>query len=202
MQRHWVDPTRPFVAAVAAPAQGFVITSATLTDGTGDTLGDWLAAEARTGTRHLARPAWRARVPSPFDYTAQTRIFIVTDVRREDAGQVAAAYRELFLASGGGALGLFTAIARLKSVHERIAPALEAAGLPLLAQHVDGMDTGTLIDIFRAEEDFVPPRHRCRARRRRRARPLAPPHRLRPRALAAPRPPAQGAQGGLRRCAL
>ncbi|HUB96264.1 MAG TPA: helicase C-terminal domain-containing protein, partial [Stellaceae bacterium] len=30
---------------------------------------------------------------------------------------------------------------------------LEAAGLPLLAQHVDGMDTATLVDIFRAEED-------------------------------------------------
>ena len=27
------------------------------------------------------------------------------------------------------------------------------AGIDLLAQHVDGMDTGTLVDIFRAEED-------------------------------------------------
>jgi len=31
--------------------------------------------------------------------------------------------------------------------------ALAAAGLPLLAQHVDGMDTATIVDIFRAEED-------------------------------------------------
>jgi ATP-dependent DNA helicase DinG len=138
---------------VVTPAHGVVITSATLTDGTGDALGDWLAAEARTGTRHLDRPAWRARVPSPFDYKAQTRIFVVTDVRRDDPGQVAAAYRALFLAAGGGALGLFTAISRLKAVHQRIAAALEAEGLPLLAQHVDGMDTATLIDIFRAEED-------------------------------------------------
>jgi ATP-dependent DNA helicase DinG len=153
MHRHWVDPTVPFIAAVATPAHGVVVTSATLTDGTGDALGDWLAAETRTGTRHLERPAWRARVPSPFDYQAQTRIFIVTDVRRDDPGQVAAAYRALFLAAGGGALGLFTAISRLKAVHQRIAAALEAEGLPLLAQHVDGMDTATLIDIFRAEED-------------------------------------------------
>jgi ATP-dependent DNA helicase DinG len=153
MHRHWVDPTVPFIEAVAKPAHGVVVTSATLTDGTGDALGDWLAAETRTGTRHLERPAWRARVPSPFDYQAQTRIFIVTDVRRDDPGQVAAAYRALFLASGGGALGLFTAISRLKAVHQRIAAALEAEGLPLLAQHVDGMDTATLIDIFRAEED-------------------------------------------------
>ena len=66
---------------------------------------------------------------------------------------MAAAYRELFLAAGGGALGLFTAIGRLRAVHQRIAPALEEAGLPLYAQHVGGMDAATLVDIFRAEED-------------------------------------------------
>jgi len=38
-------------------------------------------------------------------------------------------------------------------VHQRIAPALEARGLSLLAQHVDAMSTTTLVDIFRAEED-------------------------------------------------
>jgi ATP-dependent DNA helicase DinG len=74
-------------------------------------------------------------------------------VRKDDLDQVAAAYRELFLAAGGGALGLFTAISRLKAVHERISGPLDAAGLPLLAQHLDGLDVGTLIDIFRAEED-------------------------------------------------
>jgi ATP-dependent DNA helicase DinG len=153
MHRHWVDPTRPFIATVVKPAHGVLITSATLTDGSGDALADWAAAEARTGARHLLTPALRARVPSPFDYPAQTRIFVVTDVRREEVAQVASAYRELILAAGGGALGLFTAIARLRAVHALIAAPLEAAGLPLLAQHVDGMDTATLVDIFRAEED-------------------------------------------------
>ena len=75
------------------------------------------------------------------------------DPRRDEQDEVAAAYRELFLAAGGGALGLFTAIERLRGVHRRIAPALEMAGIDLLAQHVDGMDTGTLVDIFRAEHD-------------------------------------------------
>jgi ATP-dependent DNA helicase DinG len=91
-------------------------------------------------------------VPSPFDYVTHTRVLVVTDVRKDDLGQVAAAYRELFLAAGGGALGLFTAITRLRAVQARIAGTLEAAGLPLYAQHVDGMDVATLIDIFRAEE--------------------------------------------------
>jgi ATP-dependent DNA helicase DinG len=153
MHRHWVDPTVPFVEAVLKPAQGALVTSATLTDGTGDPLTDWEAAEARTGARHLAKPALRARVPSPFEYAARTRVYIVTDVRREDVGQVASAYRALIEASGGGALGLFTAISRLRQVHARIAGRLEDLGLPLLAQHVDALDTGTLIDIFRAEED-------------------------------------------------
>jgi ATP-dependent DNA helicase DinG len=92
-------------------------------------------------------------VPSPFDYPANTRVFIVTDVRKDDLAQVSAAYRSLFLASGGGALGLFTAISRLRAVHGNIAQALDDAGLTLLAQHVDGMGTASLIDIFRAEED-------------------------------------------------
>jgi ATP-dependent DNA helicase DinG len=129
------------------------VTSATLTDGTGDAEADWKAAEARTGAAHLGGRAMRAQVPSPFDYPAQTRVFIVTDVRRDDAAQIAAAYRVLFLAAGGGALGLFTAIRRLRAVHAKLSEPLERAGIPLLAQHVDALETSSLIDIFRAEED-------------------------------------------------
>ncbi|MDX1711294.1 MAG: ATP-dependent DNA helicase, partial [Rhodovibrionaceae bacterium] len=151
--RHWVDPTEPLADAVLQPAHGVLVTSATLRDGSGEAEADWQAAEARTGALHLPAPAIRAQVPSPFDYPAQTRVFVVNDVRKDDLNQVAAAYRELFLASGGGALGLFTAISRLKAVHGRIAAGLESAGLPLHAQHLDGLDVSTLVDIFRAEED-------------------------------------------------
>ncbi|WP_428667855.1 ATP-dependent DNA helicase [Reyranella sp.] len=161
MFRHYLDPTEPFVNAVVKPSHGTVITSATLRDSLGVPQAandeppgaiDWFAAEARTGTRHLLAPATRAAMASPFDYAASTKVLIVKDVRRDDAEQVAAAYRELFLASGGGALGLFTAIGRLRAVHQRIARPLEDADLPLYAQHVGGMDAATLVDIFRAEE--------------------------------------------------
>ena len=101
MHRHWIDPTIPFAQAVAGPAHGVVVTSATLTDGSGDVEADWKYAEARTGALHLPAPAIRAGVPSPFDYAAQTKVFVVTDVRKDDLNQVSAAYRELFLASGG-----------------------------------------------------------------------------------------------------
>jgi ATP-dependent DNA helicase DinG len=153
MYRHWLDPMVPFAEAVAAPAQGLLVTSATLTDGSGDVEADWRAAEARSGAVHLPMPAIRARVPSPFDYANQTRLFVVTDVRKDDLAIVASAYRELILAAGGGALGLFTAIQRLREVYRRLAPALEREGLQLLAQHVDPLDTATLVDIFRAEEN-------------------------------------------------
>lgn len=153
MHRHWIDPTIPFAASVVVPSHGTVVTSATLRDGTGDADADWRAAEARSGALHLAHGAVRAHAPSPFDYAGQTRVLVVRDVRKDDLNQVAAAYRALFAASGGGALGLFTAVARLRAVHGRIAPALEEAGIELLAQHVDGLDIASLIDIFRAEED-------------------------------------------------
>ena len=153
LYRHWVDPTRPFAEAVITPAHGVLMTSATLRDSTGDAEADWAVAERRTGAIHMGPAAERVAEPSPFDYGAQTRVLVVGDVRRDDPEQVAAAYRELFLAAGGGGLGLFTAISRLRAVHERIAGPLDDAGLTLLAQHVDVMDTGTLVDIFRAEED-------------------------------------------------
>jgi ATP-dependent DNA helicase DinG len=153
VNRNWVDPGIPFAEVVAKPAHGLVVTSATLTDGEPAPEAAWRAAEAATGLRHLGESPKAARIASPFDYAAQTRIFIVTDIPRNDLGQVAAAFAALIGAARGGALGLFTAIARLKAVHQKIAAALEAQGLLLLAQHVDAMATATLVDIFRAEEN-------------------------------------------------
>ncbi|MCW5745362.1 MAG: ATP-dependent DNA helicase, partial [Alphaproteobacteria bacterium] len=122
MYRHYLDPMAPFAEAVIKPAHGVVVTSATLRDWSGandpppappigvstQDAADWEAAEARSGARHLTAPAIRAAVASPFDYAAQTMVLIVRDVRRESVEQVAAAYRELFLAADGGGLGLFT----------------------------------------------------------------------------------------------
>jgi ATP-dependent DNA helicase DinG len=154
LHRHWLDPTIPFAATLARPAHGLIVTSATLRDtGEDDPELAWAAAEQRVGAIHLPSPAIRVAVASPFDYAAQTRAFVVSDVGGGDIGRLAAAYRDLFLAAGGGALGLFTAIRRLQAVHARIAPALEQAGLPLFAQHVDAMDNATLVDIFRTEEE-------------------------------------------------
>ncbi len=149
LYRHWVDPMQPFAAALAPHAQGVAITSATLRDGTGDEEEDWRVARERTGTDYLSSAPVQFAVSSPFDYAEQTKVFVLTDVNKNDIGQVAGACQALFEASGGGALGLFTAIQRLRAVHGRIAASLEESGLSLYAQHVDEMDVGTLVDIFR-----------------------------------------------------
>ncbi len=155
LKRHWVDPTKPFAAAVLEPAHGALITSATLRDSGGhnDPDENWTSAEIRTGAGHLAQPARRTHFDSPFRYEDLSRVFIVTDVARRDADALAAAMRELFMAAGGGALGLFTAVRTLREVGTRIAQPLADAGLALYAQHLDRLDTGALVDLFRAEEN-------------------------------------------------
>ncbi len=150
---HWVDPTEPLALSVLRPSDGVLITSATLKDHPPELPDDWQNAETRTGAVHLPYPVKRESFASPFDYPKMARLLVVTDVNRENMEQIAAAYRELFFAAHGGALGLFTAISRLRAVHKRIAKPLAEKGLALFAQHVDPMDTGTLVDLFRSERD-------------------------------------------------
>lgn len=142
--RHWLDPTIPVTDVVTKPAHGMMVTSATLKGG-----GGWETARDRSGAVHLDHPAQEFEVASPFDYQQQVKVIIVTDIKRGDMAGLAGAYAQLIEASGGGTLGLFTAIRRLRTVYARIADRMAQNGLPLYAQHVDPIDTGTLVDIFR-----------------------------------------------------
>jgi ATP-dependent DNA helicase DinG len=175
--RYYVDPVKVFAEQLKPQAHGVIVTSATLRDVAEDDPAGWTSALARTGAGHLSGAVIPAKagisavsekipafagmtdapklfhVSSPFDYKNQTRVLIVTDVKKDDANETAAAYRELFLAAGGGALGIFTAVQRLRAVHEKLMPPLENKGLHLYAQHVDPLDISTLIDIFREEEN-------------------------------------------------
>ena len=147
LQRRWLDPTRPLAKAVIEPAHGVLVTSATLRGGEEH----WEVANARTGAAHLPGPPAHFHAASPFNYAAAAEVLVVTDVRQGDLAALANAYARLITAAGGGTLGLFTAIARLKAVQARIADRLAREQLPLLAQHVDPIDTGTLVDMFRAD---------------------------------------------------
>jgi len=144
--RHHVDPMKPFAASMAPHLHGMAVTSATLRDSD-----DWQNARIRSGAHYLSPNSHDVSYSSPFDYAKQTKIFVINDVRKDDLAQVAAAYKALFLASGGSALGLFTAISRLRAVHNAIAAPLEERGIPVYAQHVDDIDAGTLVDMFRED---------------------------------------------------
>ncbi|MBE7179604.1 MAG: ATP-dependent DNA helicase [Terriglobus roseus] len=159
LYQHWLDPTVPFTRFVAQAAKGVLVTSATLRDESNsrmessEALASWTVAERLVGAHHLPSPAVRAALMSPFNYSDQAKCLIVTDVDNADVVALASAYASLFRASGGGGLGLFTAINRLRLVYEIIREDLEGLGLPLLAQHVDPMGNATLLDIFRLETD-------------------------------------------------
>lgn len=150
LHRHFIAPTKALAAALKPQSHSITLTSATLKDASGGANGDdWNGAESLTGAQYLSDAPVRFSVPSPYDYAAQTRVFVVTDVNKSDMGQLAGAVQELFKAAGGGALGLFTSIQRLRAVHKKISAPLTEDGLTLYAQHVDGIDTGTLVDMFR-----------------------------------------------------
>ncbi|WP_407876328.1 ATP-dependent DNA helicase [Qipengyuania nanhaisediminis] len=150
IHRRWLDPMKPFAKAVLEPAHGVMLTSATLTDRINAESGDkWDSAIARSGAAHVEAEPIMTEAHSPFDYASNAEVLIVTDVKRGDLPGLAGAYARLIEASGGGVLGLFTAIRRLRAVHGRVADRLAREGLPLFAQHVDPIDTGTLVDIFR-----------------------------------------------------
>ncbi|MEE1877579.1 ATP-dependent DNA helicase [Altererythrobacter litoralis] len=148
IHRHWLDPMKPFAKVVLEPAHGVMLTSATLTDRS-EAGPDWDSAIARSGAAWLDAQPQLTAADSPFDYASRAEVLIVTDIRKGDLPALAGAYARLIEASGGGVLGLFTAIRRLRAVHGRIADRLAREGLPLYAQHVDPIDTGTLVDIFR-----------------------------------------------------
>jgi ATP-dependent DNA helicase DinG len=144
IHRHWLDPMKPFAHVVLEPAHGVMLTSATLKDGP-----DWDAAVARSGAGHIEAVPKLSEAESPFDYAANAEVLIVTDIQRGDVPALAGAFGRIIESCGGGVLGLFTAIRRLRAVHGRIADRLARSGLPLYSQHVDPIDTGTLVDIFR-----------------------------------------------------
>ena len=161
--RHWLDPTIPFAHSVLDKAHGAVITSATLQDHAAETSGPaahqptpidgWQSAIALSGAAHLDHAAMRVSFESPFDYPNQTRIFVVNDLERDRPEATASAMAGLMTAAGGGGLGLFTAIRRLRAVYPALAARLESAGLPLYAQHIDQMNLQTLLAMFREDPE-------------------------------------------------
>ncbi|MCK5375185.1 MAG: ATP-dependent DNA helicase, partial [Alphaproteobacteria bacterium] len=153
LYRHYVDPMKPFATSMRPHIHGMTVTSATLQDTSDDEEKNWQNAKERSGVHYLTSKPHQSSFPSPFNYTEQARVIILNDVNKNDLEQVASAYQALFTASQGGALGLFTAIQRLRSIYDKISGPLEKSGISLYGQHIEQIDTGTIIDIFREEEN-------------------------------------------------
>lgn len=168
LRRNAIDPTRAFMELMAASSKGFAVTSATLTDRQVDEAQDdeeqdvptdeasklpkpWLWADIRTGAHHATGEPARLNQPSPFDYHEQARVLLVQDVDVFNLKALAAAYQALFLASRGGAIGLFTAIVRMRAVYEAIRLPLSHHRLPLYAQHTGPASVSALLDVFQAD---------------------------------------------------
>lgn len=141
LKRHWVNPLSAFREHLKSHVQSVIMTSATLSTSDLEAFGEEASSSELT------------RYTSTFDYAVQARVIIVTDVDWAQNAHLADAFLKLIRASGGGALGLFTAIARLKSVHSLVASNLAKAEIPVFAQHVDALDNGTLVELFRDDEN-------------------------------------------------
>jgi len=126
-----------------------VLTSATLrTSGTFDFLRErlhaWDASELAVG--------------SPFDYESSTLFYIVDDI--PEPGQrgyqriVAQGMAELFRATGGRALALFTSYRQLRATLKTIKAPLAQAGITVQAQG-EGISRAQLLDNFRTGEQRV-----------------------------------------------
>lgn len=91
------------------------------------------------------------QVESPFDYINHSKIIILQDITVKSLQEVGQAILNLSNASNGGALGVFTAIQNLKAAHQYIEAYRNDFDLNVIAQHIDPIDIGTLIQLFKNE---------------------------------------------------
>jgi len=153
MMRRYKNPMEPFGNSIRHTTHGVVMTSATIRTNKGNDENTWLEAEQNLGIPHLtALSATKIDLPSPFDYANQSKIIIVTDVDKNNNIAIANAVKAIFEASGGGGLGLFTSIARLRHTYRAVGDALERQSIPVYAQHMHDIDIGTLTDMFRDDD--------------------------------------------------
>ena len=174
LERHWIDPTIPFAGEVLAAGAwrahhlGDAARRRTRTPRTGR------APKMRTGAHHLPEPPRRASFGSPFDYAAQARIFIVGGRGARRCGRARGGDARIVPGQRAAARSACSPrcarFARSKAASPR---PLAEQGIALYAQHVDRLDTGALVDLFRAEENACLLGTDALAGRRRRAGALA-----------------------------
>lgn len=144
------------VEALFSKLQTVVSTSATL-----DLHDEFEFWAKRVGLPYTdERPFFKGTFASPFEYS--THLLLITpedaplpakELEEEYLAYMSKTVLEATLASGGGALVLFTSYALLKELRSRLSEAYEEAGLLLLSQ--GELDRHTLLRTFVEERDSV-----------------------------------------------
>jgi len=146
----------PFAEAILKPAHGALITSATLRDAGNHatTEGDWRAAEVRVGA--ITCPNLHNGLSSALRSTGQTKRASswCAIIDRRDYDQLAAAYRELAACGRRRRTWSVHAVKTLKEPRMRGSHCLWPPPVSTLYAPARGCarQTGTLVDLFRAEE--------------------------------------------------
>ena len=155
LHRHWLDPTAPFAEAVAAPAHGAAghLRDPDRPAATRSPRPTWArgrgaqrrppSAHAGDPRRACPRPSTTRRRPAPSSSptcAGRSRPGGRRPIAR--CSWPPAAARSACSPRSAGCAPCTAA-----------SPAAGGGGHPALAQHVDALDTATLVDIFRAEED-------------------------------------------------
>jgi predicted DnaQ family exonuclease/DinG family helicase len=95
---------------------------------------------------------------TPFDYASQVRAAVLTGLpspkSRHHTAEAARALERLVLETRRGALALFTSHSALGEAYAHLKPALEAQGICVLGQGIDG-SRGSLFAQFKADRESV-----------------------------------------------
>ena len=156
---HWVDPTEPLAAAVLRPPDGVIITSATLRDRPRGAGGLAQCRDA-PGAAHLPYAARRAassrQITSPTVASSSSTTWRAT-TWISSLPPIASCSSPL-QAAGLACSPPLPGSGR----YRRLMVPLARAGLPLYAQHVDPIDTGTW-STCSGRTPLMPARDRCGA---------------------------------------
>ena len=156
--RNFLEPSKMLTQILHAHSSGLVFTSATLKNKRIEHPHEgWQETIKRIGLHYWPQSEKQmisySSVLSPFRWAEHTKIFLIKDIDKRQIKNIEFAFAQLMNASGGGALGLFTALGRLKKVAPGLRAYLASKGMNLYVQHMDGMATSDLARIFSGDEN-------------------------------------------------
>ena len=146
--KNYIDPSQPFATGILSSLKGVSFTSATLSDSYGNDENEF-SDISRFGLNYIdGFNINSVNIKSPFNYKDNSKI-IILNANNSNVANLSNYILEIFKASNGGGLALFTAINRLKQVYKNINSPMASENMKLMAQHINNQKISALIDIFK-----------------------------------------------------